>query len=554
MDGSKERYFTKKQDVGISDGIDKLKSRLSKIKKTTDRKYGLECTLINSSARQDILSSKSPTLGSNQVGMKNILRSRLKVGKSSNRIISSKRSNFTESTDSNQKKRIVLQRHKSSFREQQQENAEMRSFRNDSRSISDKKLDQATSTSTRFKKLAYRGGLLKKYKNGDFQSRKQLDENLQPAGSVARLNKATKSNRYMNTGYSTYDNRFKKIKKTAILEKKSSKDKNAGQASNSSRLINSKLTKITRTDSNIGKLPRRNYGYGQKALKSKQILSLMKKIKNRKTNNLKSAAPLPLQPQNQNIILDNDLIADEDLKELDPESNIVSTIRKQLNSSAEFSDSKVQNLSSEETSSQLTTNLHKNYQPNIQMAYFQGKPTPKTIAKKVQAKNQNQFLMDELKNFKSRPYEGYDDEAVAEMIQLEDAYSVNPYYLDAENGLVIRWDMRAMLVDWMIEVAQDYHLKISTLHMAVNFLDRYSQKVGPQLKKNVYQLVGLTCINIATKIEVNFSKINLSDFLTFQEIFVPKFEEFGYSASNQFTVDQIRKMELEIVKVRPPKS
>jgi G2/mitotic-specific cyclin 3/4 len=115
--------------------------------------------------------------------------------------------------------------------------------------------------------------------------------------------------------------------------------------------------------------------------------------------------------------------------------------------------------------------------------------------------------LEEIRNFQPFPYSGYDEETILELVELEEVYSTNPYYLEAENGSQIRWDMRAILVDWMTEVAQDYHLKISTLHMAVNFLDRYSQKAASWLKKNMYQLVGLTCIILATKIEVNFKKL-----------------------------------------------
>ena len=111
-------------------------------------------------------------------------------------------------------------------------------------------------------------------------------------------------------------------------------------------------------------------------------------------------------------------------------------------------------------------------------------------------------MSEALAQFKSEPFEGYDQEAIDQLIELEESYRSDPYYLENDRGLEIRWDMRAMLVDWMIEVAHDYHLKISTLQIAVNFLDRYSEVTGCKLKRNIYQLVGLTCLILATKMEV----------------------------------------------------
>lgn len=64
--------------------------------------------------------------------------------------------------------------------------------------------------------------------------------------------------------------------------------------------------------------------------------------------------------------------------------------------------------------------------------------------------------------------------------------------------------MRAQLLDWVAEISQDYGLKYSTFHMSANFIDRFmvADKSQTVTKKN-FQLVGLTAVNIATKIEVS---------------------------------------------------
>ena len=73
----------------------------------------------------------------------------------------------------------------------------------------------------------------------------------------------------MNTGFSTFDNRYKKMKKTGLLDPKIQKDKIQVPKSTSTRIVNGKLSKLRNNENALGKLPRRNFGFGQKALKGK---------------------------------------------------------------------------------------------------------------------------------------------------------------------------------------------------------------------------------------------------------------------------------------------
>lgn len=59
--------------------------------------------------------------------------------------------------------------------------------------------------------------------------------------------------------------------------------------------------------------------------------------------------------------------------------------------------------------------------------------------------------------------------------------------------------MRSILIDWMIEVLFKFKMRQETLYMTVNLLDRYlSQR---QVTRQHFQLVGVACILIATKVE-----------------------------------------------------
>lgn len=59
--------------------------------------------------------------------------------------------------------------------------------------------------------------------------------------------------------------------------------------------------------------------------------------------------------------------------------------------------------------------------------------------------------------------------------------------------------MRAILVDWIIEVHLKFKLQPETLFIAINIMDRYLEKV--RVEKGYLQLVGVTALMIAAKYE-----------------------------------------------------
>ena len=60
--------------------------------------------------------------------------------------------------------------------------------------------------------------------------------------------------------------------------------------------------------------------------------------------------------------------------------------------------------------------------------------------------------------------------------------------------------MRAVLIDWLVEVQENFELYHETLYLAVKIVDLYLQK--KETKKQHLQLVGATAMMIAAKIEV----------------------------------------------------
>lgn len=69
-----------------------------------------------------------------------------------------------------------------------------------------------------------------------------------------------------------------------------------------------------------------------------------------------------------------------------------------------------------------------------------------------------------------------------------------PKYL--ERHPEITDDMRVVLVDWMAEVVQEFQLQAETLHLAVNYVDRFLSLIG-NVKRGKLQLVGTAALVIA---------------------------------------------------------
>lgn len=92
--------------------------------------------------------------------------------------------------------------------------------------------------------------------------------------------------------------------------------------------------------------------------------------------------------------------------------------------------------------------------------------------------------------------------------------------------------MRNILVDWLVEVGEEYKLHRETLFLAVSYIDRFLSLVGVHRPK--LQLVGTACMFIAAK---------------YEEIYPPDVNEFVYITDDTYTRNQVIKMESVILKL-----
>lgn len=101
--------------------------------------------------------------------------------------------------------------------------------------------------------------------------------------------------------------------------------------------------------------------------------------------------------------------------------------------------------------------------------------------------------------------------------------------LDNHPGLQPR--MRAILLDWLIEVCEVYKLHRETYYLALDYLDRYLA-TNVSISKTCLQLIGITCLFIAAKVE---------------EIYPPKLSEFAYVTDGACNEEDILTQELVIL-------
>lgn len=86
--------------------------------------------------------------------------------------------------------------------------------------------------------------------------------------------------------------------------------------------------------------------------------------------------------------------------------------------------------------------------------------------------------------------------------------------------------MRAILIDWLIEVHLKFKLLPETLFLTINLIDRYLEKtVIPRTK---LQLVGVTSMLISSK---------------YEEIYAPEVRDFVYITDKAYSKEEILAME-----------
>jgi len=116
------------------------------------------------------------------------------------------------------------------------------------------------------------------------------------------------------------------------------------------------------------------------------------------------------------------------------------------------------------------------------------------------------------------------------MKELEIANMPNGDYMSLQEE--INWDVRAILVDWLVDVHIKFRLLPETLYLTVNIIDRFLSRRTISLSK--LQLVGVTAMFIATK---------------YEEVITPGIQAFYHLADGGYTDVEILRAERYVLKV-----
>ena len=117
------------------------------------------------------------------------------------------------------------------------------------------------------------------------------------------------------------------------------------------------------------------------------------------------------------------------------------------------------------------------------------------------------------------------------MKETEEKYLARPNYL-AKSQKDINEKMRAILIDWLIDVHLKFKLLPETLYLTVNLIDRYLEQVPVTRQK--LQLVGVACMLIACK---------------YEEIYSPEVKDFVYVTDKAYRREEVLEMEGKILSV-----
>lgn len=62
-------------------------------------------------------------------------------------------------------------------------------------------------------------------------------------------------------------------------------------------------------------------------------------------------------------------------------------------------------------------------------------------------------------------------QVLEQMLLREEDYAITSYCLSRQRNITPK--MREILIDWMIEVAEEFMLKRETVHISINYIDRF---------------------------------------------------------------------------------
>ncbi|WRX15059.1 Cyclin [Theobroma cacao] len=116
-------------------------------------------------------------------------------------------------------------------------------------------------------------------------------------------------------------------------------------------------------------------------------------------------------------------------------------------------------------------------------------------------------------------------------LEIEEKRRPLPNYMEkVQNDVTV--NMREILIEWLVEVTEEYKLVSDTLYLTVSYIDRYLSSHA--ISSNKLQLLGVSCMLIASK---------------YEEITPPHVDDFCYITDNSYTKEEVVEMEKDVLEL-----
>ena len=95
-------------------------------------------------------------------------------------------------------------------------------------------------------------------------------------------------------------------------------------------------------------------------------------------------------------------------------------------------------------------------------------------------------------------------------------------YMERQTGINAK--MRAILIDWLVDVHIKFKFKLETHYLTVNLIDRFLEQTPTVVAREELQLVGVTALLLSSK---------------YEEIYPPEIRELVYITDEAYTRPQV---------------
>uniref|UniRef100_W8BNW8 G2/mitotic-specific cyclin-A n=2 Tax=Ceratitis capitata TaxID=7213 RepID=W8BNW8_CERCA len=124
----------------------------------------------------------------------------------------------------------------------------------------------------------------------------------------------------------------------------------------------------------------------------------------------------------------------------------------------------------------------------------------------------------------------YQRDILEYFLESEKKHRPKPHYMRRQAD--INHSMRTILIDWLVEVSEEYNLDTETLYLSVSYIDRFLSQMS--VVRSKLQLVGTAAMYIASK---------------YEEIYPPDVGEFVFITDDTYNKAQVLRMEQIILKI-----